>query len=194
MRPAAMLGDPQCAALRKEGAPSETIVSDGEGRLANVVISIGPAAPWATPASSVAITQEGCVYLPHVIVVAPGQTVLIGNGDALMHNVHATGIENPGWNVGMPTKGMGIAKSFEHPGVVKLQCDLHPWMRAYVVVATSPWSAVTGTRGTFDVGNLPARTYTVTAWHETLGTKEQAVTLADGEEKEIAFAFEAPAP
>jgi hypothetical protein len=75
---------------------------------------------------------------------------------------------------------------------VSIKCDVHTWMQAYACVADHPFFAVTGPDGTFALpSRLPAGTYTVTAWHEKYGTKEQEVTIGDGETKEIAFKFEA---
>ena len=74
--------------------------------------------------------------------------------------------------------------------MVPFKCDVHGWMRAYVGVLDHPFFAVTGPDGTFSLKGLPPGTYTVEAWHETLGTQTQTVTIGDMESKDVAFAFE----
>ena len=65
--------------------------------------------------------------------------------------------------------------------MIPLECNVHGWMNAYVGVVDHPYFAVTGADGSFTIGGLPAGTYQVEAWHETLGTQSGEVTVeADG--------------
>ena len=75
--------------------------------------------------------------------------------------------------------------------IIKLKCDVHPWMTAYVLVASNPFFAVTGDDGSFKITGLPAGSYTVEAWHERYGAKTAQITVADGKPAEASFQFEA---
>ena len=68
-----------------------------------------------------------------------------------------------------------------------VKCDVHPWMNARVRVMEHPYFATTTPDGKFTIANLPAGTYTVEVWHETMGTQEATVTVADGEAKTADF-------
>jgi hypothetical protein len=73
--------------------------------------------------------------------------------------------------------------------MVPLKCDVHAWMRAYVGALEHPYFAVTGEAGTFTLPDLPPGTYTIEAWHERLGTREQQVTIGAKESKDVEFTF-----
>ena len=63
--------------------------------------------------------------------------------------------------------------------MVRIKCDMHGWMAAYAGVLDHPYFAVTAPGGTFEIKQLPPGTYTIEAWHETLGTQTRQVTLAE---------------
>jgi hypothetical protein len=75
--------------------------------------------------------------------------------------------------------------------LIQLKCDVHPWMKAFVVVSPTPYFSTTGDDGAFSITGLPAGTYTLEAWHETFGTKTAQVTVKDGETAEATFEFAA---
>jgi hypothetical protein len=68
---------------------------------------------------------------------------------------------------------------FKKPEIVRIDCDLHTWMRAWVVVADHPFFVVTGPQGEFVLENVPPGKYTLKVWHETLGTVTRDVTVGD---------------
>jgi hypothetical protein len=68
---------------------------------------------------------------------------------------------------------------FKRPEIIRVDCDLHPWMRAWVVVAEHPFYALTNDQGEFTLANVPAGQYTIQVWHERLGTVGRAVTVND---------------
>jgi hypothetical protein len=104
--------------------------------------------------------------------------------------VHAAGEANRGFNFTQRLPGVRDTRTFTAREVmVHVKCDIHPWMNAYAGVLDHPYFAVTSDGGRFELKNVPAGTYTIEAWHEKLGTQTQEVTLREGEEKEIAFAF-----
>jgi hypothetical protein len=72
-------------------------------------------------------------------------------------------------------------------------CNVHPWMRALVFVFDHPYYAVTSKAGNFELKNLPPGTYTIEAWHESLGTQDRTLTIAPRESKAISFTFQSSA-
>jgi uncharacterized protein (DUF2141 family) len=110
-----------------------------------------------------------------------GQELKIRSEDATLHNVHAKADKNRSFNLAMPAPGTEHSVRFAEPEVmVRIRCDVHGWMRSYAGVVAHPFFAVTREDGSFSVASLPAGTYTLQAWHETLGTRERSVTVADG--------------
>ena len=85
---------------------------------------------------------------------------------------------------------MTTNRTFDTPEVmVPLECNVHGWMNAYVGVMSHPFFAVSGADGSFTITGLPAGTYEIEAWHETLGTRTATVTVGDGEAGSATFAF-----
>lgn len=186
-----MNSDPVCV---KEATNTETeyyVVGDGGG-LGNVFVYVKEGLSGSYPASTetVVLDQQGCRYTPHVFGVQVGQTVQIMNSDPTLHNIHATPAINPEFNTGQPIQGMTMERTFDDAEVmVPFKCDVHGWMNAYVGVLPHPYFQTTAADGGFDIGNLPAGTYVIEAWHEVLGVQTQNVTIGDGATAEVSFTF-----
>lgn len=191
-----MGADAACHKPGSDGALSDDLIVGADGALRNVwvrVVSGLEGKTFAAPTSPVELDQKGCLFSPHVVMARAGQPVLFRNSDATLHNINALAKVNRGFNLSLPNAGMSVNRTFAKPEAVRLKCDVHAWMSAYVVVHDAPFQALSGDDGTFAIEGLPAGTYGVEAWHERAGTSRQEVTLGDGERKEIAFAFSAPA-
>ncbi len=94
----------------------------------------------------------------------------------------------------MPKQGMRVTKTFNQNEVmVKIKCDVHSWMAAYVGVLDHPYYAVSDVAGNFKIGPLPPGTYEIEAWHEKLGTMTQSVTVGDNATATADFTFAAKA-
>ena len=179
-----MDADPVCAGLHDSAAESETLVTDADGNLANafVYVTAGLSGSYSAPAEAAVLSQKGCVYTPHVSGLMVGQTLKIVNNDPTLHNVHATPSDNTEFNQAQPFQGMELEKTFDIAEImVPVKCDVHPWMSSYMGVLDHPFFAVTGPDGSFSIEGLPAGTYTLEVWHETLGTQSAEATVeADG--------------
>ncbi len=174
--------DPRCAALHAEPPPSEEIVvsPDLGLRWAFVYVKEG-ARPTPSPEVPVLLAQAGCLYRPHVLGVQVGQPLLIRNEDPLLHNIHVLPFANPAFNFGQPTAGLEQRRTFKSPEVmIKVVCDVHPWMRAWVGVLDHPYFAVTDAEGAYALPELPAGLYTVEAWHEAYRSVAELVELQPG--------------
>ena len=164
----------------KSKESDELIVGPNRGiRWAVVSIQAPPtAAKWEPSSKPVQIDQQQCLYVPRVVVVPVGGTVEFLNTDRLLHNLHSVSTENSTFNRTQP-KGRTIPVVFKKPETVRVDCDLHTWMRAWVVVAEHPFYAVTGPGGEFVLDNVPAGKYTLKVWQEALGTVTHDVTVGD---------------
>ncbi len=190
--PVKLDSDPACVTARPDGLKLDTILVTNGG-LDNVFVYVKDGLGnyyFETPTTAVTLDQKGCHYSPHVFGVRTGQPIEIVNSDATLHNINAIAHVNQGFNLGQAVQGMKNAKVFTAPEVmVRIKCDVHSWMTAYVGVLNHPYFAVTAGGGAFELKNLPAGTYTIEAWHEKLGTQTQSVTLAEKETKDITFTF-----
>ena len=188
-----MNADPVCAGLHSEVVHTETVEVNGNGTLQNVFVYVKEGLEGKTfpvPSTAVTIDQKGCQYHPHVFGIQVGQTLQILNSDSTLHNIHSMAQQSKQFNLGMPLQGMKLTKKFEAPEImVKMKCDVHPWMNAYIGVLTHPYFSVTGPEGTFELKDLPAGEYTLEAWHEKYGTQTQKITVAEGTPAQADFTF-----
>jgi hypothetical protein len=193
-KPIAVGSDAICMRENPNGIVDESLVVDNGG-LNNVFVYVkdGLGNYWFdTPTTAVRLDQKGCRYLPHVLGIRTGQPLEIVNSDSTLHNVHASGNVNQGFNFGQQIQGVANTRTFTAPEVmVHFKCDVHGWMNAHVGVVDHPYFAVTAQGGTFEMTNLPAGTYTIEAWHEKLGTQTRQVTVSEKETKEITLTFKA---
>lgn len=149
--------------------------------LKNAVVWLeNPPANAATPvpAANVQMDQNGCVFIPRIVVVPAGGTVDFLNSDRLLHNIHATPKLNVSFNRTQP-KSRTIPVAFAKPEIVRINCDLHSWMVGWVVVAANPFYAITGADGQFAFDSLPPGQYKLNIWHERLGTVQATATVGD---------------
>jgi len=187
-------GDPFCV-VAHQGAEVAVhrVVASENGALRHVFVYVKEGLEgrsFVVPGVPARVTQAGCTFEPHVIGMQAGQTLQIHNGDETMHNVYASPVHNRDFNIAQPVAGMTYEIVFRDVEVmISLSCDLHPWMRAYVGVVGSPYHAVTGEDGSFEIGGLPPGDYVVAAWHETMGEQTRQVSVAAGDSAEIAFSF-----
>jgi len=137
-----------------------------------------PSAKWEANSPAVKMDQKQCSFVPRVVVVPVGGTVDFLNSDRLLHNVRGGGKQNPAFNRAQP-HARTISIVFKKPEVLRVECDLHSWMRGWVVVAEHPFYAVTNEQGEFALDNVPPGKYTLQVWQETLGTVTQDVTVGD---------------
>ncbi len=129
-------------------------------------------AKWPAEPAKVEMDQKGCVFVPRVVVVPVGGTVDFLNSDRLLHNLHSLSKENPSFNRTQP-RNRTIPVTFTRPELVAITCDLHSWMKSWVVVAEHPFYAVTDAAGTYRIANVPPGKYKVRMWQEALGERSR---------------------
>jgi len=184
--------DPSC--IHEGTFKTKHWVVGANGELANVVISIVDAPGGAASSDKPLVNQKGCEYAPYMPAIQKGQTITIKNSDQTLHNVHAKAEAGKGkslFNFGQPVQGMTTDKTFKQVGVVKLKCDVHPWMSSYVYVAENPHFAISGTDGTFAIKSVPDGEYTVQAWHSRFKEPLTQTIKVSGGKADVSFTFNA---
>ena len=164
----------------KEKEPEDLLLSPNNG-IRNAVVSLQHLPPgakfdWNLPPAK--MDQKQCSFVPRVVIVPVGGSVEFLNSDRLLHNVRSTGKENPPFNRAQP-HGRTISFSFKQPELLRVDCDLHSWMRGWVVVAEHPFYAVTNDQGEFTLENVPRGKYTLQIWQESLGNVTQELIVGD---------------
>ncbi len=184
-----MSQDPACPNDRQ---PSEAIVLKSN-KLANVFVYVKDGLPtgrFPAPAEPAVLDQKGCRYLPHVMGIMVGQSFKVLNSDLAQHNVHPMPTSNAPWNESQMPMGQPITKTFANPEMmVPIQCNQHPWMRAYVSVMSHPYFAVSAADGSFAIKNLPAGEYTIAAIHEKFGEQTMKIKVGSKEAAKADFTF-----
>lgn len=183
---------PLDASLHKQcgtAAPDLSLTVAADGSLLGAVASIDDAAPTPLPAgfAPAFMDQKACVYRPSVVATRAGQNVKVKNSDPLLHNVRAMDGKSPVFNVAMPVENLTIDKPLPAtPGVVRLHCDVHPWMTAWIATFAHDLYAVTDDAGRFRIANVPVGKHPLKLWHPRLGdlrvdveVKENAVSTIE---------------
>ena len=174
---------------------SEELIVSKTGGLKNVVVQVVGAegeVKTTKPAARPSIAQKGCLFIPHVQVIPAGTRMNILNEDGIAHNVHTLSVDNPSFNLQQPGARKRIVtkkRDFTIPEIIPMKCDIHGWMKAWIVVVDHPYHAVTDDDGSFKIPGIPAGTYTVEFWHETLGKQTQEITVKAGADTEANVAF-----
>ena len=162
-----------------EQSPGDLLVSAAR-EVRNVVVWLEnppPGAPSTPLPASTPMDQKECVFTPRVVIVPAAGTVEFLNSDRLLHNLHSVSKDNAPFNRTQP-KGRTIPIAFAKPEIVRIDCDLHSWMRGWVVVAPHSFYALTDAQGRFRFDNVPPGPHTLRVWHERLGESSKSVTVA----------------
>jgi len=161
----------------------EHVVVGGNKGLANAVAS-APGAKGASKAKAV-LDQHGCKFVPHVVVMQPGE-LEIKNSDDILHNLHTYSTANPSINKAQPKFKKTMTEKLDKPEFVKVTCDVHSWMLGWVAVVPGV-AAVTDKDGVAKLENVPAGKQKIEVWHETLGKQEKEVDVKAGAVTKVSF-------
>ena len=145
-----------------------------------VYVDAIPGKKFDAPAQHALIDQRKMTFVPKVTVVVQGSTVDFLNSDPVGHNVYwpsISGNKKLAHNLGTWPKGDKKSFQFNDPGVASLLCNVHPEMSGYVVIAPTPYFAVTDKAGNFEIKGIPAGTYTLKTWSEDGKPATQTVNL-----------------
>lgn len=174
--------DPTCGALHTDKPMTQFYVVGPNGELADVVVSLNiMGKSTGASAPPVVLDQKGCLYVPTILAVQTGQKITVKNSDPCIHNVHTTSKNgNDPHNDAQMPGGADLTYTFDKPeDFLKFQCDVHPWMFAWVTIEDSPYFAVSDKSGKFTIKDVPPGKYTITAIHRKLGSQKLDVEVKD---------------
>ncbi len=176
------------AAVLQAGEIKGTVSVAGASSAKNVAVWIGaiPGKTFTPPAKHVIVDQHHMEFVPHVLVILKGTPVEFLNSDATLHNVYwpwISGNKRLGRNLGTRPEGQKLSFVYDNVGIVPLLCNVHTEMYGYIVVVSTPYFAVTGADGSFDIKDVPPGHYTLKSWSEHLSFRKihsQAVQVGAG--------------
>ena len=143
--------------------------------LADVVVWVeGPKARMRPAGATVSMKSKA--FVPRVTVVTVGGSVEFPNQDSIFHNVFSVSGENR-FDLELYKKPKSASRVFEHAGVVRIYCNIHPQMSGFVLVRDNPWWTRVGADGSFSIPDVPAGTWVLKGWHERSGEGAQAVQV-----------------
>jgi plastocyanin len=185
LHPINMSKDSVCVSLHSGPVLPQDGQVNPDGSVPNAFVYIESAEgklPSTPPRNPAVLTQKGCEYQPHVVGVMVGQPFEVINLDPTAHNIHVMPKNNPQWYVSQLPGSSSIVRKFLHPEImIPADCNIHPWMKAYIGVVDNPFYAVTGSDGIFDLKGVPPGQYTLAVWTATFGTEERRITVRAGE-------------
>jgi len=118
-----------------------------------------------------------------------GQTLQVTNEDPTDHNVHSLSKAGNDFNRTQLINGKPFDFTLKAGELLRITCDNHSWMTAYVAIMDNPYYAVSGTDGTFTIANVPVGKQSVKAWHEVMGMQTQMVDVQAGKTTTVDFTF-----
>jgi plastocyanin len=150
----------------------------------HVVIYLDGQLP-STPVTA-SVEQKNRRFIPETLVVPVGSTVSFPNDDPVFHNVFS--LSNPKtFDLGNYPKGRTRTVTFSKPGIVFVNCHLHPNMSAVIVVSPNRWSTKADGAGHFKLADVPPGKYTVIAWHKAAGFFRETIKIEENRPNLVQF-------
>jgi plastocyanin len=132
--------------------------------------------------------QRNETFVPHVLAIIAGTTVDFPNNDRTYHNVFSLS-KTRSFDLGRYAAGRSKSVRFDKPGIVRVFCDIHSHMRAYILVFSHPYFAVTDEQGRYRIDGVPPGTYTVIAWNEAMDLQSRKITVPESADVDLDFAL-----
>jgi hypothetical protein len=175
--------------------PDPTYKVDPAGGLANVIVYLrGVTKGKAAPSEPVALTNDHCMFAQRAQGAMVGGQMKISSNDPILHNTHPLNADTNVtiYNVAMPFKGFSVTKALPAtPELIRVKCDAHEWMRAWILELDHPYYTTTGADGHFSIKDVPPGNYTLVVWHEAAGDKSLPVVVAAGKPNTVKISLAA---
>lgn len=156
---------------------AEELVVGGDKGIANVVVfvrdkgvKVNPEAAKAAAGAKVVLDNKNCRFEPHVTFVQVGQELVVKNSDTVGHNSNVATVKNPPSNNLIPAGGDAVLKFGSDEAVpAQVTCNIHPWMKSWLLVRPNPYASVSAADGTFEIKDVPVGEVELQFWHEKAG-------------------------
>jgi hypothetical protein len=153
--------------------PDPVYTVDGSGGMANVIVYLKDITKGkAAPTEPLALVNTKCMFSPRAQGAMVSEQVKISSEDPVLHNTHPQNAQTSAtiFNVALPFKGFSVTKPLPAmPMMIKVKCDAHEWMHAWIMELEHPYYATTGADGHFTIKDVPPGNYTLAVWHEVAG-------------------------
>jgi plastocyanin len=130
--------------------------------------------------------QRNETFVPHVLAITSGTIVDFPNSDHIYHNVFSLS-KIARFDLGRYAVGHSRPVRFDRPGIVRVFCDIHSHMNAFILVFSHPFFAVTDAEGHYHIDNVPPGTYNIIAWNEGVSSEPRPATVPDAGVAELDF-------
>lgn len=165
------------------GKPTADVVVSVEG----IPAEVAKAQMSAAKSRKAVLDQRELKFIPYVLPVLVGTTVDFPNNDKNWHNAYSKS-DAKKFDLGLYAPGKSRSQAFDKPGVVRVLCNAHPTMEAFIVVKEHPFIAAPDKRGNFRLDGVPLGKFRLQVWHPQLGTTDTGVAIVrDGEVVDINF-------
>ena len=175
-----------------------TLVRVSGGALLDTVVYLekvkeGKAFPAAL--KKLTLNQKKCEFQPALSFMANEGVLEAVNSDATLHNIHTYELIKKArrtvLNVSQPEAGNVVEKKIKlrKGTAMKVECDAHDFMHAFVFVAKNPYFAVVNDKGEFEIKDVPPGKYKINAWHGSLGTQKGKVEVKGGAAASVNFSY-----
>ncbi|MEK6770006.1 MAG: methylamine utilization protein [Gemmatimonadota bacterium] len=158
-------------------------VTDAGGRtapdLGDAVIFLDGRGPRGAAPSRPEIALDARQFRPRVSVIPVGTTMNFPNLDPFNHNVFSLA-GGSAFDLGLYGRGESRNHRFNRAGLVRIFCNIHPRMSAFIVVRDNAWHTQPGADGSFTIAGVPPGTYTLHIWHERAPEIRQQITVPAG--------------
>jgi plastocyanin len=152
-----------------------------------VYLESAPLGAFQAPERPTAVMdQKNETFVPHVLAIMTGTTVQFPNSDVIYHNVFSLS-KAARFDLGRYAAGRSKSVRFDRPGIVRVFCEIHSHMNAYILVFSHPFFAVTDADGRYRIDGVPPGTYSVVAWHEGVASEPSAARVTEGGTAELDF-------
>lgn len=167
------------------GSPAVALAA--ERQMSVVYLETAPRGAFAENEPGLAVMdQRNETFVPHVLAITTGTTVTFPNSDRIYHNVFSLSKTKP-FDLGRYAVGRSKSVRFDRPGIVRVFCDIHSHMSAFILVFSHPFFDVTDGSGRYRIEDVPPGTYTLVAWNEGVTSESRQVTVTDGGSTEADF-------
>jgi plastocyanin len=144
-----------------------------------VYLESAPRAAFDERVDRARMDQKNETFVPHILAIVAGTTVDFPNNDQTYHNVFSYSKANT-FDLGRYAAGRSKSVKFDRPGIVRIFCDIHSHMSAFILVFTHRYFAITDDEGRYRLDGVPPGTYTIVAWNESVRPDSQKVVIGDG--------------
>ena len=181
--PAAVTVDKDLECCGRAPMVREELLVGADHGVANVVVYIrnkNIPVPQASVLDPVRVTTNGCRYDPHVVVVQKGQELVIGGDECVGHNPNLVTAKHAPMGSLIPSRGeVAVRFSSSENLPAPMSCNIHPWMKAWVVIPPNPYACVSSPSGEFEMRSVPPGVWELQFWHEAFGCLEEMTVAGD---------------